>query len=61
MESVTVGTRTSAFFIASARSSKDMGLSSPFRWTSNNSIIRVSVASGSLWVTTTSGFFLGIL
>ena len=60
MWSVKVGTRTSAVFTASINWSVPMGLSSRFNWTSNSSIIRVSTASGSLRVTTTSGFFSAI-
>ena len=51
------GTRsTSASCIAAAISSCDIGLSFRLRRTSNNSIIRVSIASGSLRVTITRGF-----
>ena len=57
MVSVTVGTRTSAVFTASASPALLMGASSRFSRTSNSSIIRVSIASGSLRVTTTRGFF----
>ena len=58
IRSVTVGTSTSAVFIASASAARDIGRSSTFSRASNSSIIRVSTASGSLRVTTTSGFFL---
>ena len=61
MESVTVGTKTSAVLIASTNWSWDIGLSLTFRLTSNSSIIRVSVASGNLRVTTTFVFFLAIM
>ena len=57
MRSVTVGTSTSAAFTASTSSAELSGLSSTFSRVSNSSIIRVSIASGSLRVTITSGFF----
>ena len=59
MRSVTVGTSTSACFTASASSAWLIGVSSRLSRTSNSSIIRVSIGSGSLRVTTTSGFFFG--
>ena len=44
-----------AVFTASTNVPLDIGQSSKFNWTSNNSIIRVSITSGSLRVTTTLG------
>src|SRR5690606_4027281 len=55
--SVTVGTSTSAVLTASPRSAALIGLSSALRRTSNSSRILSSIASGSLRVTTTTGFF----
>ena len=55
IRSVTVGTSTSAILHASISSAWEMGLSSRFRRVSNSSIIRVSMISGSLRVTTTTG------
>ena len=56
MRSVTVGTSTSAVFIASASWPWLIGLSSRLRRVSNSSRMRVSTLSGSLRVTTTRGF-----
>ena len=53
--SVTVGTRTWACPAAAASSAGPSGRSSRLRRASNSSIIRVSIASGSLRVTMTSG------
>ena len=58
--SVTVGTRTCAALTASASSAWLMGVSATLRRASNSSRMRVSIASGSLRVTMTSGFFAGI-
>src|SRR6266850_398191 len=60
MRSVTVGTSTSAAFTASTSCGEPSGLSSELSRVSNNSINRVSMASGSFRVTITSGFFLGL-
>src|SRR5262249_26589550 len=57
MRSVTVGTSTSAVFTASTSWAAVSGLSSVFSLVSNSSISRVSIASGSVRVTITSGFF----
>src|SRR5580700_7253930 len=57
MRSVTVGTSTSAAFMASTSSAELSGLSTAFSRVSNSSISRVSIASGSFRVTITSGFF----
>src|SRR5919106_45635 len=56
IRSVTVGTRISAVLTASIRAALVIGVSLSFSRVSNSSIIRVSIASGSLRVTTTSGF-----
>src|SRR6266404_540277 len=53
--SVTVGTSTSQVLTAAMSWAWDMGLSARLRRTSNSSIIRVSMESGSLRVTTTTG------
>src|SRR6185437_7860124 len=58
IRSVTVGTRTSAVFTASASWLCVMGLSSGLRRVSKSSRIRSSTESGSLRVTITSGFFV---
>ena len=60
MRSVTVGTSTSAVFTASTSSACDIGLSSALSRVSNSSRMRISIVSGSLRVTTTSGFRFGI-
>src|SRR5262245_12923824 len=56
MRSVTVGTSTSAVFTASTSWAWVIGASSLFSRTLNNSIMRVSIVSGSFRVTMTSGF-----
>ncbi len=61
MRSVTVGTSTSADLQASISSVWLIARSSRFRRVSNSSIIRVSIASGSFRVTTTTGFCFAIL
>src|SRR5665213_206475 len=58
IRSVTVGTSTSAVFTASANSACVMGLSSALKRTSKSSLMRSSTLSGSLRVTTTSGFLV---
>src|SRR4029077_9637713 len=57
IRSVTVGTSTSAAFMASTSSAELSGLSTAFSRVSNSSLSRVSIASGSFRVTITSGFF----
>jgi hypothetical protein len=56
MWSVTVGTITSAVLAASTSCAWVIGLSLALRRASNNSRMRISTLSGSLRVTTTSGF-----
>src|SRR5690606_39194480 len=56
IRSVTVGTRTSAFWTASMSSLWLIGLSSTLSRASNSSRMRVSTTSGSLRVTITRGF-----
>ena len=58
MRSVTVGTSTSALFTASASWAWVIGLSSGLRRASKSSRMRSSTLSGSLRVTTTSGFLV---
>jgi len=60
IRSVTVGTRISAVRTASISCAWVSGVSSSFSLVSNSSIIRVSIGSGSLRVTTMTGFLLGI-
>src|SRR6267142_2138473 len=61
MRSVTVGTSTSAVFTASTSCGELSGVSSALSRVSNNSISRVSMASGSFRVTITSGFFFELV
>jgi hypothetical protein len=60
IRSVTVGTRTSAVRSASTSSACVIARSSTLSRVENSSRIRVSTESGSLRVTMTSGFDLGI-